>query len=71
MGVAVAGKIGAKYLALFNQTGQTDAPDNGVFNFYRDNTVMEETRSRPKSSYAGSYVGSRIKSRASTEVRSR
>ena len=68
LGVNVAGKIGAKYLALFDgRKSAEEAPvDTNVFY-----GLEEDIRSRPKSSYAGSVVASRIKSRASTEVRSR
>ena len=60
MPVTVGGRIGAKYLALFDaRKSLEDAPD------FNDSIVMESARLRPKSSYAGSIAASRInKSRA-------
>ena len=54
MPVTVGGRIGAKYLALFEtRKSLEDAPDNASF-------VGDDVRSRPKSLYAGSIVASRI-----------
>ena len=61
MGVSVAGRIGAKYLALFD--GRKSAEDTGQS---RVGVAYDDTRSRPRSSYAGSAVASQIRSRAST-----
>lgn len=52
MGVAVSGRIGAKYLALFEaRKSAEDAPEKplSIYGFAR-----EDNKSRPKSSYAGS-----------------
>jgi hypothetical protein len=60
--MTVGGKIGAKHLALFEaRKSLEDAPER---------IEEEDRKSRPKSSYAGSVVASRIKNRGSSQVRS-
>lgn len=65
MPVTVSGKIGAKHLALFDARKSVED-----FTAYGGAVGYDDNRSRPRSSYAGSAVASKVRSRASTQVKS-